>query len=102
MNIKILKNLSYMYIILPVVVFMLGWCKPILSIPITIALVCTFLLIYKQHKDENETFISKKYIMIIFILVTIICILSGHGGLFYQSGDWDARNAIFRDLINID
>ena len=40
-----------------------------------------------------------KKIIPIFIIVLLICITSGHGGLFYQSSDWNARNAIFRDLI---
>ena len=102
MSIKNLKLISYLYLILPVIVFVIGWCKPIFSIPITIALLFVFKLTYNQYKKQNENFISKNKTIIIFIFMILVCVLAGHGGLFYQSSDWDCRNAIFRDLINFD
>lgn len=37
--------------------------------------------------------------MIIIVVALVWCILGGQGGFWYQSGDWDSRNALFRDLI---
>ena len=102
MNINRLKLFSYAYLIAPVVIFSLGWLKPIYSIPITLMLIYIFLKIYKQCREENseEKILSNNGILLLFFSITLLCILGGHGGFFYQTGDWNERNAIFRDLIN--
>ncbi len=102
MKIKNLKLISYAYLMLPVIFFVLGWVKLIYSIPITAMLIYIYNCLYKQFKDENDNVITKKGFITLFICITIICVLGGHGGFFYQTSDWNARNAIFRDLINFD
>ncbi len=37
--------------------------------------------------------------MLIALVILIWCLLGGQGGMFYQTSDWNERNAIFRDLI---
>ena len=96
---KKLKLISYLYLIIPIIIFVIGWVKLIFSIPITICLIIILKLLYNQNKHNNENIMGLKKIIPIFIIVLLICITSGHGGLFYQSSDWNARNAIFRDLI---
>ena len=99
---KKLKIISYLYLITPIIIFVIGWTKPIFSIPITICLIIILKLLHNQVKNETENIIEFKKIIPIFIIILLICITSGHGGLFYQSSDWDARNAIFRDLVQQD
>jgi len=103
MNIKTLKRLSYVYLILPVILFILGWIKLIFSIPITIALIIAIVILNKQSEEkDNEKIISIKLLSAIFFILLFVCILAGQGGLFYQSDDHNWRNAVFRDLINED
>lgn len=99
MNGKGLKIFSYIYLILPIVVFVIGWTKPIIC---SLAIICLSIIIIRRilNNEDCEAFITKKKILIIFLGIIIICILAGQGGMFYQSFDWHWRNAIFRDLIN--
>ena len=99
MSLKSLKYTSYIYLILPVIFFLIGWIKPIISIPFSIAIIAVIFLVNKNCVDK-EQIISTKTITLIFIVLIIICILAGQGGLFYQSNDHHWRNAVFRDLIN--
>lgn len=99
---KRLKLISYLYLIIPIIIFVIGWIKLVFSIPVTICLIIIFKLLYNQTKDDNQNIIELKKIIPIFVIILLICITAGHGGLFYQSSDWDARNAIFRDLIQQD
>lgn len=98
-----LKTLSYCYLIIPIIVFCLGWIKPIFSIPLTIGLTAIIAKKIKDNKqaiDKEECFITNKQTVAIFIVILLICITAGLGGVFYQSSDWGWRNAVFRDLIN--
>lgn len=95
---SILKKITYLYIGIPVFIFLLGWLKWFIAIPISIALAIGMVGVWKCI-DENNIKISKKILLVTFLLAAIWCILSGQGGYYYQSADYDARNAIFRDLI---
>lgn len=98
-----LKKFSYLYLILPIIIFVLGWTKSIVSIPVAILLIIVFIILSNQLaniQSKDEVIISNKKSLVLFLFIIILCITAGHGGLFYQSSDWDARNAIFRDLIN--
>lgn len=97
-----LKILSYAYLIIPIILFVLGWVKLIYSIPIVAMLIYVSVKIYKQCKieDKDERVLTTDGVCILFICLIIFCILGGHGGLFYQTTDWNERNAILRDLIN--
>ena len=101
MKIKDLKIISYLYLIIPIICFVVGWLKPIISIPVAIILIGIIIKIIRENeKNENEPFISKWNVLVIFEIILIICITAGQGNMFYQSNDWHWRNAIFRDLIN--
>ena len=103
MNKKQLSIISYIYLILPIIIFALGWLKPIISIPASIALVIILIIKCVKDKDaDDEIFINKKRLLLILVFVFLICITAGQGNLFYQSDDWHWRNAIFRDLINME
>ena len=102
MQSRTLKIYSYVYLILPVLIFFIGYLKPIISIPISIGICFMFFLLVKQAMNEKEKVINKKNLLVLFIIILIICILAGQGGLFYQSADHHWRNAIFRDLVNFE
>lgn len=53
----------------------------------------------KRIKSENPLEIEIKYIIIFAIVAIIWSFLGGQGNLYYQSDDWGCRNAIYRDII---
>ena len=99
MSLKTLKYSSYIYLILPVIFFLIGWIKPIIAIPFSIAIIYAMFIVNKNC-ENTEMVITEKKLAIVFVILLIICVLAGQGGLFYQSHDHHWRNAIFRDLIN--
>lgn len=102
MNKSKLNIISYLYLIIPLIVFCIGWLKPIVAIPATIMLIGIIVLkIVEIKKEKTENFITKNSLLIIFGVIIFVCITAGQGNLFYQSSDWHWRNAVYRDLINI-
>ena len=43
-----LKLISYLYLIIPVIIFIMGWIKIVFSIPITICLLVILKLLYNK------------------------------------------------------
>lgn len=103
MKINSLKISSYLYLLLPVIIFLVGWIKLEISIPICIIiLICLLKMKKNLNKNENYEIITKKKMLFVFLIILVFCILAGQGGLFYQSNDHHWRNAILRDLIKFD
>ena len=94
----VLKKLIYLYLVIPVLIFIIGWIKPLLAIPVAIGVIVAAGNIWKRIED-TETKIPWKTVLIAFVIALVWCVLAGQGGYYYQSVDHNARNAIFRDLI---
>ncbi len=100
---NIIKNISIIYALLPVIIFMLGWLKLYISIPIVIS---SLIVLYKymlSNKDDNSYIqYSKKTVIIIIVIAIVWVFFSGIGKLFYQStmyADNIIRDSIYKDLI---
>lgn len=96
---EIIKIVSLIYIILPIIVFLFGFIK------IGYAILCTVLLLVASYfllknMKKNEYKIKLKYIVISFFISFMFCFFAGHGYNFTQTWDFHGRNAIFRDLVN--
>ena len=104
---KNLRVLSFSYLMLPLMIFLLGFLKPLFGIACGIALLCVWWLSITAKRDQkdievaNETKCTVRIWELIFVtgICLIWCFLGGQGGHFYQTSDWNERNAIFRDLI---
>ncbi len=105
MNIKIhqLKIFSFLYIITPIIIFLLGWIKPIFSIPLVlICSITTFFYIKDTNKEKGQITLSKKSIFLIILIALLWCLFAGIGKLFYQPSFWldhFARNSIYKDMV---
>jgi len=53
-------------------------------------------------RSEYKKLFNKQRWIIVSIIVITLNVLSGAGGLFYQNWDYQARNAVFSDLIQND
>ncbi len=99
---KHLKNISLLYIILPVIIFIFGWLKLYFSIPIFLFLIFFIFQYFKKNKPEEHFYLNKKIIFIIVCIGALWCFLAGIGKFFYQKDfflDHIIRNSILKDLI---
>lgn len=93
-------NLAFLYLFLPVFLFLLFWCKWYISLISCSILIYVFYRIFKNNQRYNDSISIRKIVFILIgILLLLWCILGGQGGLYYQSSDWGCRNAVFKDMI---
>lgn len=102
---NVIISVAVVYICLPVIIFFLGWLKPLLAIVCSILLVSLAVVLIRelcqQDGDEYTQVITRSNIKFWIAVgaVTLIWVyFSGIGSFTYQNGDYWARNPIFRDL----
>lgn len=93
--------ISYMYIGLPILIFMIGWVRWIVSIAASLIIMYSF---YTASKKNSPQYICPKRnnrttIIVAFVIICGWVFLSGIGGFVYQNGDHYCRNEIFRILV---
>lgn len=100
-----IRYLAYVYLTLPILIFIIGWIKlPIAIIGAILIIIALFRCIFNE-KDANETFWTSKDIAkfgVIFCIISLWVYLSGIGGLCYQNGDHMTRNMIYQALVEYD
>ncbi len=101
---KFLIVVAYAYILIPFIIFALGWIGLRYSIPMTIILmlcfwkVCKSDSIYMWVPAINHENIVK--IICILCIIFIWVYFSGIGRCVFQNTDHGARNAIFEALVS--
>lgn len=96
--------LAYLYILIPFIIFVLGWLGLRYSIPAILILAACYWKACRE--DSSEKFqINIKYnnILKIFIIALIIFIwvyFSGIGRCVFQNSDHSVRNSIFEILVS--
>ena len=99
---KVLITLSYLYLYIPICLFLFGWVKPLIAVPIIlISAYCLFSNIKFFPDIQFNIFENRKKLFIILGIIFIWVFLSGIGGFVWQNR-WDHmfRNAIFKDLFS--
>lgn len=101
---KAILMVAYLFLMIPILIILMFWFKPIVSLICSALLVVTYILLvksikYKKLEEYKEIFNLKK-MAIFFALIIIINILSGAGGICYQNWDYKGRNAMLHDLID--
>jgi hypothetical protein len=95
--------LTYGYLVFPVILFAIGWLKPLLAIPLTILLCYAVIRSVRDYEDNRPVKLYTSTILIsVFIILGVLywVYLSGIGGFSFQNDDFDLRNATLRDLID--
>lgn len=92
-------NLVYCYI--PVVLFLAGWCRWIISIPCLLLLGFLFYRLYTR-KDRLEAAspvsIDRKLLIGIGVVSAIMALIFGYGGIFAEFNDYEKHAAMVQDL----
>lgn len=99
---KLLVITAIVWLGLPLVIFLIGWLRPILGYPLAIGVIWASFRTISTLESSHEAivYIDRKFwIMTAFVLM--FTIFSGIGGFAYQRF-WDHafRNAVFNDLVN--
>lgn len=94
-----MKRLSYLYLTLPFILFLFGWVRLTIAIPLSIIILfALYKLLVTNHKPS---IINHQSSTIYWILITVLwLLLSGIGGYAFQNWDHNWRNVVFRDLMN--
>ena len=104
MNLKmeskaLFHKIVYLYLALPIVIFMLTWVQPVIGMPSALLIVGALLLAVRNKDYCEECTFSRRTVLISIIIAFVWCFFAGQGGFWYQSKDHIWRNAVFRDLI---
>lgn len=98
-----LKHFAFLYIALPLCFFSIGYLKPWIAVVVTAGVL---LALWRGAHEPNVmpgrdkmVEISLIQMGILFVIMLLWTYLGGLNGCFYQSDDWQIRNAIFRDMI---
>ncbi|MCI9586281.1 MAG: hypothetical protein HFH45_06600 [Bacilli bacterium] len=103
---KLMYALGISFFAIPLFIFLLGWYKLYISIPLCFLFVFIVFIFFKKlnYKTEEEykqIFNWKKWGIVLALLIGFN-LLSGIGGYFFQNWDHNARNAVLHDLIDYD
>ena len=102
-----LKKAAVIYIALPLLCYLIGFLRWYYAVASCAALLFVLWKILKGKDNpvslsEDPFRISMKTIIIVFLFSMLWSYLGGMNGHYYQSSDWDCRNAVFFDLIQFD
>ncbi len=99
-----LKRAAFFCLVLPSVIFLLGFLRWYIGVPVALLLAVAYLFAVRRADEREERALSlpRPSFWLLFLAVIFWCYLAGLGNLYAQSDDWSARNAIFRDLIRMD
>jgi len=93
---------SYIYLVLPFIIFCLGWLNIFVGLLLAAFVIVSTYLIFKLiNKNTFQTPpLKPKLFLVIVLFLGLWLLLSGVGGYAFQNIDHHWRNALFRDLIN--
>ena len=102
-KLSVIIIMGYLYLIIPFIIFIIGWTKYIISIPVSIGIFIIIYIMIKETIQNCKETIRVNLITFISLLILIVCIviIAGQGEIFQQAGDnIRGRNPLFRDLVN--
>lgn len=94
-----LFRLCVLYLAIPISLFFLIWCKWYIALFSTLSIVYIYIKYIRKEEFETVVHLPYKYFFLIIGIIILWCILGGQGNLYYQSGDWWARNDIYKNMI---
>lgn len=94
------------YVGLPLLIFLGGFLKWYFAIPSIAALLYVYYRAIAVHNVEaqhdHKTVIKPSTLICVFAFTLIWTFLGGMNGYWFQTSDWNCRNAIYFDLIEFE
>lgn len=102
---KTVVLMTYIYLALPIVIFLLGWCRPLVGIPLAGVCVWSLVLCFRNRENyiELEWKLSqadKWKLVVIAAIIFVWVALSGVGGYAWQNEDHASRNRMLNILVD--
>jgi hypothetical protein len=102
---KRLNDITFFYLMIPAIIFLVGWVKLWISLPIIILMGIFIVLRINKDVDKpiniKEYFkTNKKEILITLAITLLLVFMSGIGGFVFQNTDHLYRNGVFKELVN--
>ncbi|HEV7350736.1 hypothetical protein [Telluribacter sp.] len=98
MNTTLLRKLSLAYLLLPHLLFVLGWFRIQYSIPIALGFLYLFGIETFKKQDTAAPPLLPKEILFLVLFSLVWAAVTGVGNLSYQTIDHVAHNAKYYDL----
>ena len=100
---RLLYVATYVYLVLPYLVFFGGWVRQPYSTLFILLLSGALFFGLKISKgmflSEPRTHVSYRTVALVVLPVIVVALVAGAGGWGFQDTDWLKHNAILRDLI---
>lgn len=94
----------YGYLALPMLIFVLGWCRWYIGVPAAIIITLGIILSVREYGPVKEKFnFSRNELLTmaaIMVMVVVWTAFSGIGGYLWQNFDHKTRNTLFEMLVN--
>ena len=97
--IKHIERSAYIWMYSAIVIFMLGFVKWFIAVPVSAAVVFAMVMAFKKQGDGHIR-VSAGTLISGAVIVFIWMAFCGQGGFFAQGMDWNGRNAQLEDLVN--
>lgn len=96
-NIKAFEKITLFYLVLPIILFLVGWVNIIISIPIVIL----YLFFFFKITSYSDLHVNKNFVVVALISF-FFTFLSGIGELGFQFNDYEKHNSIYKTLLTND
>ncbi len=99
---RIAHYVAYAYIIIPFILFFIGWLSPVYACITTGIVLVSAVALIKDTKEFIGIDLSGKKLKIFLILfiLTVVVFFSGIGSYTFQNEDHQVRSAVMNDLVN--
>lgn len=99
---KNLHRITILYLIIPFIIFCMGWLRLSVAIPATAIILWATWLLLKQDSRAQLPISNSQFPFYLLLITGIWVLLSGVGGYTFQNWDHNWRNAVLHDLISYD
>lgn len=98
-----IRKITACYVALPVLVFFIGYLRPVFSVLGALACVSALWFVIRDGRTrlshDGTITLSLAELAALFFVILLWTYCGGLNGFFFQSSDWGIRNAVYRDLI---
>ncbi len=94
--------LALAYLALPNILFLIGWCEMWISLPLTIGIIYTLIILFNKRSKDTLP-LTRNDCLKLAAAILIACaqqLLAGYTGNFTQHGDFWQRNAFYGNLVD--
>jgi len=99
MSTRILRLISISYLLISVLIFLANWFKAEYSLIFIAGHIVFFAFYSKSMISPDETYIPIKSLFLMGAIAFIWSLLTGTGGFFMQTSDYEIHNSKFYDLF---